>query len=88
LESKEQIEPSSANPQSKKISFRLNMEKKSNVEIDIYASDGKRVAVIKKVMSAGPGTLIWNCASVPSGDFQARVKVDGKEMKTRINLVK
>jgi hypothetical protein len=39
-------------------------------------------------MAAGPGTVVWNCGSVPPGNFQARLKLDGKQMKTKISLVK
>lgn len=88
LESHESSKFSGADQPGKTISFRLTMEKKSNVEIDIYNADGKQVGVIKKVMPAGPGTLVWDCASVPPGTFQARVKIDGVEKKTRISLVK
>jgi hypothetical protein len=62
--------------------------KKARVELDIYNAAGKCVATIKKIMPAGPGTLVWNCADVPQGNFQAKLKIDGKEKKTRISLVK
>jgi hypothetical protein len=88
LEASGEAAPGDANPQNKKISFQLNLEKEAKVEVDIYNSDGKRVAVIKQVMAAGPGTVVWNCGSVPPGNFQARLKLDGKQMKTKISLVK
>jgi hypothetical protein len=88
IASSEIAEPSDINSQKKTISFQLNLDQKANVELDIFNSQGKQVAVIKKVMPAGPGTVIWNCASVPPGTFQVRLKLDGKRMKTKINLVK
>jgi hypothetical protein len=86
IASSEIAEPSDINSQKKTISFQLNLDQKANVELDIFNSQGKQV--IKKVMPAGPGTVIWNCASVPPGTFQVRLKLDGKRMKTKINLVK
>ncbi len=70
------------------ITFRLTMKKKADVEIDIYNAKGKKVAVIKKVLPPGPGIIVWNCGAVPPGTFQARVKVDGVEKKSRITVAK
>jgi hypothetical protein len=69
------------------ISFRINLEKKSLVEILIFNSAGKKVDVLKQIMPAGPGVVVWDCSAFPAGTFQARLKLDGQLKKTKISLV-
>jgi hypothetical protein len=69
-------------------SFRLNLDKPAKVEIGIYNSSGKRVAVLRKNMAAGPGVLVWRSGPVMPGKFQAQVKINGVKKKTRIEVVK
>lgn len=75
------------NPAAESVNFTYTLNNKANVELSVFALDGRVVSTITKGnQSAGTYTYTFNRAELPSGVYMARFVVDGKVSYTKIVL--
>ncbi len=75
--------PNPFNPETK---IKFDLPGKSDVSIDIFSSDGKKILeLVNSAFSAGVHTVVWNAQSFPSGIYFISFKTDKfKEVKKAI----
>lgn len=75
------------NPATESVNFTYTLNNKANVELSVFALDGRVVSTITKGnQSAGSYTYTFNRAELPAGVYMARFVVDGKVNHTKIVL--
>ncbi len=69
------------NPSSGAVNFQFNLEKTSEVRIDIYNIDGKIIDTVKAgTLGSGEQTVIWNGKSAVSGIYFSNITLDSKSV--------
>lgn len=75
------------NPATESVNFTYTLSNKANVELSVFALDGRVVSTITKGnQNAGSYTYTFNRAELPAGVYMARFVVDGKVNHTKVVL--
>jgi hypothetical protein len=75
------------NPATESVNFTYTLNNKANVELSVFALDGRLVSTITKGnQGAGTYTYTFNRAELPAGVYMARFVVDGKVNHNKIVL--
>lgn len=70
------------NPGREQIRFMFNPEHAVRIRIKLFNLSGERAAVVEANLSAGKGTVAWDCRNAAPGLYLAHVEMDGKEIGT------
>jgi hypothetical protein len=82
-----QAQPNPFNPLT---TVRYAVPRPGHLELDIHCLQGRRVArPLAGAVAAGPGSVVWNAADLPSGVYLARLRLDGEVLRAvKLTLVR
>lgn len=77
------------NPARTRVVFAFELTQSAQARIVLFNLSGERVAEVEERLGAGTQTLVWDCSSMASGVYLARLLADGKEIaKLKVAVVR